>query len=240
MHISPTLERAKAYLDVQISRPRTPPGGVHLDTEGPFVTISRESGVGGSEFATDLGRRLDIALPSEGVRWTVFDQRIVEEVLREDNLSPGLARFLPEDRIHEITGTVGEIVGLHPNLWSLAQKTNALLRNLARRGHTILVGRGGVFASAGIEGGVHVRLVAREDTRIRRTMATSGLGYDEAQAFVRRTETARAKYVRSVFGRRTDDPSDYDLVLNVETLSRDTCLALVTRALEARALAQTV
>ncbi|MGH8020666.1 MAG: AAA family ATPase [Opitutaceae bacterium] len=226
------VERAKSYLNVHIGRPDAVAAGIHTRAHEPFITISRECGTGGTAFAQHLADRLNLDRRDEEPAWTVFDQHIVEHVLRDAQLSPRLARFLPEDRIPEITGAVGEIVGLHPNLWELVQKTNKFVRALAGGGHVILVGRGANFATAGLGGGLHIRLVAPEDERVRRMAQRESIDMTTARALVRKTASARAHYVRSVFERNIGESAAYDLILNVARLPEAACIDMIEGALK--------
>src|SRR5689334_11081990 len=147
-----SVEHARAYLGAEFAHSSREPSNVAGTSEGPFVTISREAGSGGSSLALALAERLNGARTGDETLWSVFDQELIEQVLSDAHLSTRLARYIPEDRISEINASVGEIVGLHPNLWGLVQRTNELMRVLARRGHVILVGRGSNLATAGIRG----------------------------------------------------------------------------------------
>src|SRR5581483_7758819 len=115
MHALPVFEKAEAYLNVHLSH--AGPGGI-VKAPGPFVTISRESGAGGSAVAHALVERLE----AEHGQWAVYSANLMDEMLLSAGLPPRLARFLPEDRISEIEATIGEIIGLHPNLWTLIDK----------------------------------------------------------------------------------------------------------------------
>lgn len=230
-HPPQSLERAKSYLDVHLTR--TPQSdGYQPPTEGPFVTISREAGAGAPEFAQSLADLLSTRDKQGQVQWTVFDQQIVERVLEDQNLSPTLARFLPEDRVSNITGSVGEIVGLHPNLWALVQRTNSFMNELARHGRVILVGRGANFATAGLRGGTHCRLVAPEQNRAFRVATEQNITVQEGHSIIRRIDSARRHYVRSVFDTDVADPSSYDVVINTTRVPITQSLALIARQVE--------
>lgn len=224
----PSLEKAEAYLNVHLTH--SGPCGA-CQPGGPFVTISRQSGTGGTEFARALARELPNA--DDGQPWAVYSGNLIEEMLRTNNLPPRLARFLPEDRISEVDAAVGEIVGLHPNLWDLVEKTNELIRRIARAGHAILLGRGANFATADIARGVHVRLVACAPFRAARAVRLRNLDHNEALTQNALSDAARRRYVRSNFAADIADAAAYDLVLNVEhvplTVMVDTVVALVHR-----------
>lgn len=228
MHTNqPSLGHAEAYLNIHLSR--TGPGH-HGKPAGPFVTVSRESGTGGSIFAAALARGLEAELPGE-TPWTVFDRNLVETMLCSRELSPRLAQFLPEDKVSEIEASVGELVGLHPSLFELTQRTNETMRQLARAGHVVLVGRGANFATAEIEHGAHVRLTAPAEHRARHAGRQLGVDPKAAWAHNTRVDAARRKYVRAVFDAELDDPSNYDLVVNVATIPTEQAVELVLEVL---------
>ena len=210
MNTHPGLETAGAYLHVQMGSTGTPWAG---KPEGPFVTISRESGAGGSSLARALALRLNAETP-EPRSWTVYTGNLIEEMLQHHHLSPHLARFLPEDKVSEISSSVGELVGLHPNLWDLVQKTNELMRRLARGGHAILVGRGANFATAAINNGVHIRLVGPAEHRARHMARLQQMTEADALAHNAKRDLARERYVRTNFNAAIKDPVAYDLVID--------------------------
>lgn len=234
MHLQPSLGHAEAYINIHLSRTGPGPHGKGM---GPFVTISRESGAGGATFARLLATRLDDAIPGE-VPWTVFDRNLVEEMLRSEHLSPRLARFLPEDRVSEIDASIGELLGLHPSLWTLIQRTNEMMRELARLGHAILVGRGANFATERITGGLHVRLVAPSLQRAQHMAKELGVTVEEAARRNARIDVARRAFVRSVFASDVERSSGYDLIVNSATVPLETAAELAAAALRARTAAE--
>lgn len=231
MHASPTLEKAEAYLNVHLAR--SGPGATS-PARLPFVTLSREAGAGASSLARILADQLNAELRSDEPPWTVFDGNLVEAMLEANHYSVTLARFLPEDDVSEWSASVGEIVGLHPSLWELTQKTNELIRQLGRLGHCILIGRGSNFATAGLPGGVHVRLVGSPANRAVHVARLQQLELDEARNRNARSDLARRRHVRAVFNREVDDPIAYDLILNTDRIPLPEASRLITSLLATR------
>lgn len=230
----PVFEKAQAYLNLHLSH--SGPGGV-VKAPGPFVTICRESGAGGSAVAHALMEKLN----HDGeARWAIYSANLIEEMLHGAGLPHRLARFLPEDRLSEIETTIGEILGLHPNLWNLIDKTNALIRELARDGHAIFLGRGAVFATAGIPNGVHVRLVAPISVRAERTARFLAVPRETAALYNSRRDSARARYVRATFDRDVTDPSEYDLVMNTANVPASTAAEIIVGFVRAQSVAVAV
>jgi cytidylate kinase len=214
MDNAPLFLSASSYLNTEWRGSRPPwsrsPGGA-------FVTISRQAGSGGSSLARLLARKFNAEAP-DGVVWQVFEDNLTPRMLKTHHLPTSLARFLPEGRVSEIQASIGEFVGLHPNLWELVQKTNETMRELASRGNVILVGRGANFATEGIPHGVHVRLIAPKKDRAAYLIRRYGVTEPEALVYNARCDRARHGYVKTYFNADDRDPSAYTLVLNTSRM----------------------
>ena len=204
------LERADSYFNAEWRDSRSP---FSSKPAQPFVTISRESGSGGSSLAHLLAKKFN-GLAAEGETWDVFAGNVITRMLQTNHLPDNLARFLPEDRVPEINASIGELVGLHPSLWDLMQKTNETMRQLATGGHVILVGRGANFATAGIGRGVHVRLIAPPEHRAAYFAQLYHITHAAALAHIAKCDAARRRYVSANFNADVDHPAAYDLVIN--------------------------
>jgi cytidylate kinase len=205
------LERTDTYLNSEWRESRSP--WPRAQSPAPFVTISREAGSGGSSFARLLVRKLN-AEAADGVVWRVFEGEVTAQMLRDNRLPVWLARFLPEERVPELNASIGELVGLHPSLWDLVQKTNATIRHLAEAGHVVLVGRGANFATAGLANGTHVRLIAPPEARAHYLAQRYNISEREAVALNAKCDAARKRYVRATFNADVADSRAYDMVFN--------------------------
>lgn len=215
MNTPQLLSLADTYLNAQLRDSRSP---WRARETGPFITISREAGSGGSSFACVLARKLN-AEAEPGVTWRVFEDNLMAQMLRQNQLPTQFARYLPEERISELNASIGELVGLHPNLWELVQKSNETMRQLASEGHVILVGRGSNLATARVENGLHVRLVAPPAHRARYLAERYNLSEAQAYASNARCDAARRGYVKATFNADVADPTAYDLIINTATMS---------------------
>ncbi len=222
MNLQPSLQHAEAFINIHASRSGP---DYHGKPPGPFVTISRESGTGVVTFANHLASRLDHELPGDKP-WTVFDANLVETMLTSRELSPRLAAFLPEDKFSDFQASVGEIVGLHPSLWELTQRTNDMMRQLVRAGHVIIVGRGANFATGDIAHGVHLRLVGPVEYRAHHKARDLDVTVEAAVSHNARVDAARRKYVKAVFDADVERPQAYDVVFNVARLPVEQAVGL--------------
>jgi hypothetical protein len=151
----------------------------------------------------------------------VFDRNLVEKVLEDHNLPARLAKFMPEDRVSEITDTMDELFGLHPPSWVLVRKTSETILHLAELGHVILIGRGSNIITAKLPHVFHVRLVGSLETRVKHLQQLNKLSLKQAQQLANREDLARRRYVKQFFGKDIDDPLLYHLVINTDLISVD-------------------
>ena len=184
----------------------------------PFVTISRENGSGGTNMARLLAVELNRGVPVEDM-WRIYEGNLTTRMLKYYHLPAHLAKYLPEDRISEVNASVGEIVGLHPNLWELVEKTNLTIRQIALEGHAIIVGRASAYATAGLPDGVHVRLVAPVANRAHSLAQLYNISEADAAAFNARYDHGRRRYAKNTFNADITDPLAYDLVINTGRVS---------------------
>jgi cytidylate kinase len=228
------LEKADTYLHAHTRDSHTP-WSPKTSGPAPFITISREAGSGGASLARLLVRRLNHDAPDAGT-WSVFDDNLTPQMLKRHGLPTRFARFLPEDRVSEIHASIGELVGLHPSLYDLVQKTNATMRELASRGRVVLVGRGANFATADQPGGRHIRLIAPSEHRARYLAQLYNISEAEARVYNGKCDAARRRYVRAYFDADVASPTAYDLVINTGRISADDAANLISAQVRTAAL----
>lgn len=190
-----------------------------LKVQMPFITISRQTGAGARTLGQRLQRLLDADMPLVENQWTLFDRDLVQTAMREHGLPERFARYLPEAHVSEIGSLIGELLGLHPPIWELNQDVFETLIHLANLGGVILVGRGSNVVTRKLNHGIHLRLVAGKETRIKRSADYYRISRDEAAEFIEHEDKARSVWVRENFGENINDPSCYDLCINTDRIS---------------------
>jgi len=193
----------------------------------PFITLSREACAGATTLGQLLLPMLEKDFGLENQSWMFLDKNLLNYALSTHQLPEHLASVLPEDRVSEIKGIIGELVGLHPPLWQLEQQVGETIKQLARSGRVIFVGRAAHLLTWSLPGGFHVRLVANKETRILRMMDLQHCSRDAAREAIEATDLARRRYVKTNFGSDIDDPHTYDLVINTDRLSPEAVAGLV-------------
>lgn len=226
------LDLCRTYLAASSvsSQPR-PKAGVVRD--GPVVTISRQAGTRANSIAVELIKELSRsrAIPRKRP-WTVFNQNLLNEVIREHNLPEQTAAYFPEDKSREVSAWVAELLGLHPGTYTSARKMAETIRSLAVAGNTVIVGRGANHVTSDIPQSLQVRFIGSPDMRIHHFAEKRGWSLKEAAREVARLDRARKRYVKSTFGCDIDDPRHYDLVINTDEFDTPAVCRILRLALE--------
>ena len=220
-----SFEKYRAYLVSQKDRPSG------SRPHQPFVTISRQAGAGAETVVRLLADKLNVKPAKDEQPWTVFDKNLIGKVLEDQNLPQEIARHVHEDKDTTLQALVGEILGMHPSMWTIFHHTSDTIHKLARIGRSIIVGRGGNIITAKLKGGLHVRLVAPESVRLAHLKSHFKMDDRAAEKYLHDEDTGRRRYVKTNFEKDIDDPLLYDAVLNTATLgfecTADTLAAMI-------------
>ena len=168
------------------------------------ISISRGTFSGGKTLAERVAGRL--GYPCLGR----------EEVLLEAGKEYGISE-------RELT----EAINQPPPFWQqvpgrrvayLMCLTAALLHR-AQAGNLVYHGHAGHFLLSGISHVLRVRVIADMEYRINAAMERMNLKRDEAIVYIDRVDKERIKWTRFLYGIEWGDPSQYDVVLNLERMT---------------------
>ncbi len=105
----------------------------------------------------------------------------------------------------------------------------AALSQHAVEGSFVYHGHGGHFLLANIPNLLRVRVVAPLKFRVAAVMESQGLDATAAKNHVHRMDKHRKKWVRFLYGVDCQDPSFYDLIVNLENLSLEEACEVLTQ-----------
>jgi cytidylate kinase len=200
------------------------------------VTISRETGTGAAKIANAVAQQLDRDCPGEdGCPWAVFDRNLVKKILEDHQLSATMEKFMPEDTPFPLSDALESLLGLHPSSWNLREYADETIRRLAANGNVILVGRGATIITSLLPNVLHVRLVAPFNLRVQNYAESCKITAKEAARFVRESDEARHRYVRTYFGVNVADPWLYDLVINTGRTGNEQAAKIIAATVVERA-----
>lgn len=178
------------------------------------ITISREFGSGGREFARRLADKLNFAY---------YDSEIITELAKRTNLAEEYIQNLNEQRpapLFPITvgHTFSPVVDVrweHHNTIFIEQSN--LLKELAEKSDCVIVGRCADYSLRDFNP-VRIRLYAELDARIERCRARAAEGESltdrEIKQKIHEVDKARAKYYQFYTGKKWEDALNYDICIN--------------------------
>ena len=184
------------------------------------ITLSRQLGSGGEAVARELSERLGFVL---------IDRAALEEIvviygLDEQDL----------DAIQERPLTLWQRLMSDRKLY--LELVESFIKDMAGEENFILLGRGGQCIFREFPDALHVRLVASEETRIRRLMEGEDLDREAAVRRLREAERDQRRFIRYLYGRDIDDLLLYDVALRTDLLDEQACVQVIVQAVGQRSL----
>jgi cytidylate kinase len=212
----------------------------------PVITIGRQFGAGGRTVGEMLARELKADLLASRIIDEVAHrlQLPKEEVEAEDEQ--------PGSLLHRLLMALGSASGepmIPPEttVWNppnvdpvfdtrraVLEITQHVIREAAREGNVVIVGRGGAYILRDFEDALHVFLRAAEAIRLKAIMARMNLSEGEARRRLKQADENWTAYIKQVYGHDRNLPSHYDLVLDTGRLGYEATVEAILAALRAR------
>lgn len=211
-------------------------------TSGPYISISRDFGC----MANDLAKRLTLEFNviekrnNSHEKWRWINKEILNESARALDMSPSKIKYV---FMSQQKSMMDEIIGALSTRYYKSDKKirNTIIeviRTIAKSGHVIIVGRGGVAFSTDNTKSLHIKLVAPIDWRIQRISKIYGRTPDQAKKYIFEVDKERKYLIDSFMGIETDN-SIFDITLNRKTLSEDEIVGIILKLAQSKGLLQT-
>jgi len=194
--------------------------------EADFVTIANNVGGGGGDVANRLGERL---------KWPVFDRQILKEMAADDDVRIRLYHSMDERKLGFFEETFRSFMKGELRRNDYFRHLTKTLLCLNCQGPAVFVGRAADLILPNTRG-LRVKVVCSREQRIRHFAEQMGLRAKEAARQVRRIDQDRADFILKHFNRDVNDPTRFDLLVNVERFSTDQVVDLVVSGLRVRGI----
>jgi cytidylate kinase len=215
----------------------TAPGAVR------FVTISRQAGAGGLSLATELVNAINRLSPDAQPHpepWCAWDHDLVDKVAAEHRIPNQFIEAM-EDANHrwfsEFLASLS--TSCDPSEFKVYRRVAMTIRALAQAGRAIIVGRGGVFITQGMPGGLHLRLVGPVQFRIGQMADRLHVSLREAAAKVHEIDRNRATFYRQHWPSKNVGPETFALTLNTAQLTEPQMVACLVPLIVGEQIAHT-
>ncbi len=188
------------------------------------ICISREAGAGAGLIARMIGRRLG---------WKVYDEELIEAIAHRMGVSLDEVRTLDE-----LAPSVVQdwLLPLREEYYAPQEAyldhLAKLIEAIGRAGESILVGRGANYLLPR-ESTLTIRVVAPMRARSIRLAERMGVSVRTARRAARDLDRRRLQFDRTMHRARSNDPHNFDLVIDSEGLGLEIAAEVIARAVEA-------
>ena len=181
-----------------------------------IITIEREYGSGGGEIAQQLARHLG---------WKLWDQLLTEEIARlaecpkavverrEERTDPLYYRLFKSFLRGSYEGSINAHKLKVVDSESILKYTQLVVQHAAKRGNSVIVGRGSQHFLRQRSDALRVFLYAPREDKVRRLLAR-GKNEHEAQQLVDTVDQERADFIQKYFNVEWPDRAIYHSMIN--------------------------
>lgn len=197
---------------------------------GPIITISRQTGCDAAATASILVGKLNKYYKTD--RWHWVDKQILTEAAKDLKTDSAKVRSFMEGS--EFSGLSEMIMAISGDYISNAKIRNVIdkvVMSICNRGYAVLVGRGGVSITGGIEKALHIRLVAPFYWRVENIIKKRKYDIETAEEFVVDTDEKRHNIILNFLEKKPLN-IDYlfDASINRSSFSVDQIAELILEA----------
>ena len=180
-----------------------------------IITISRGTMSGGEDLAKCLSERLGIPAVSQEILQAASDRFGISQslLLQQLEKTKGLIRGPSTDR------------SLYLAAIQLA------LAERARMGPFVYYGHAGHLLMKGVPQVLKVRVIAPLNRRAQKLAETQKISLEESKKTIEKMDEGRIKWTRFLYDVDWRDPSLYDLVINLDSISIESACAMISDTL---------
>ncbi len=200
---------------------------------GTFLTISRQTGCEATEIASELIK----VFRKGGRKWSMINKEILDKSAEKLHVE---RQKLDHEFITTRGSAMDEVIkSLSMRYYVTDKKIRGTMADVIRfeagKGNVIIIGRAGVVTTAGIPGGLHVRLVAPLDWRIERVMSNQNFTRQQAEAYIMESDKKRMLFLERFCDKKIQDVC-FDMTINRCAFSKDQTVAMILNAMSVRGL----
>lgn len=208
--------------------------GRPIDQTGPVITISRLTGCDGREVAAALVALLNLRQNTNKWRW--IDKDIIYHAAHELKTDTNrVETYYQGLTMNDMSEMIMAFSGTFVSDSSVKKAIREVVLSIAREGHAVIIGRGGVAITRDMTNALHIRLVAPLYWRVENVMKKKGMIIEKAEEYVIETDEKRNKMILSFLDKKPQ-AIDYlfDSTLNRSSFSIDQLSALILGMYEAK------
>lgn len=202
----------------------------------PFITISREYGCPSKPIAQLLAKMLSQRDNGKN-QWEYINKEIVAEAATKINVDPSrLKSFFAAEKQTIVDDLLESFSSKYYKNSKTIQKTiREVVEFYASKGHTIIVGRGGVAITSQFALGTHIRLQAPAKWRVEKICQLRNIDRPQAIKEMEEMDNKRSALIQSFLGKTPDD-TIFDLVVNCSRFTIEQVAEIIIYAMVKKGL----
>lgn len=177
-----------------------------------LITFTSSFGANGDKIAQNVSERLGIEL---------FDNPKLQEMVA----SMGFSDKEMKDFDEKAPGFFDRLFTKKPARY--LELLGSTIYDIAGRGEGVITGHGAQAFLKDFDCALHVMITASEDTRSRWLAEKQNISEAAAKEIVQKMDNRFREFVQYAFKREGNDPSDFDLVINIDKIGTDWAVKLI-------------
>lgn len=181
-----------------------------------IILVSRQIGSLGTDLAGSLSKELKYyLLNKEKLETELFNGGLKEVNINQyDEINPGFWKSLSSEKDRYFN------------------YLKYVILKTAKKDNCIIIGRGAQILLKDVPGIIKLRFVAPKKTRIERICKKLKCDEKNAEKIIQKDDAEKAGYHKTFFSVDWEDSSNYDMVINTETLNEDNIQKIIRNLIE--------
>lgn len=176
-----------------------------------FITISRQAGSMGDDIAKLLAERCGMI-----------------HITRDFVLKNWFPEIADRHELHMLTESPGYFLRKSSTGITFQEFLEKKLLDLVAERSAVISGLGAQVIFQNHPDALHVKIIGSLSRRISRLVSQANLTESDAEKIIESTDRRHRRYIQMIYGRDWTDPSLYQLTINTDTLSSESCVELLT------------
>jgi cytidylate kinase len=223
------------YLDVRFTGELAEPSPEH---KGMVITVSRDTGCDGEPIIREVVKQLNAGLTgvSKNHPWQFVSKEIFEKSAKKLHVNVDIFDKLESAKdktfIEEIINSFS--TEQYPSDFRLKKTYKEVIASCEKIGGVVILGRAGVAIVQHSKRNLHIQLTAPLDWRVEKIAKEYGHSKAKALKHVQKSDKQRDD-LKKYYMKRKVQYSDYDVVLNVSTLTKKEISGVLVTMIKAKA-----
>ena len=176
-----------------------------------FITISRQAGSMGDDIAKLLAEKCEMV-----------------HITRDYVLKNWFPEIANRHELHMLSESPGYFLRKSSVGLTFQEFLEKKLLDLITEQSAVISGLGSQIIFKSHPDALHIKIIGSLDRRTARLVSQANLTVSDAEKIIESTDRRHRRYIQMLYGKDWSDPSLYQLTINTDTMSAESCVELLT------------